>query len=286
MNFIKLLRPSHWIKNFFVLMPVFFAGVLNNQDKFIGALIAFVAFCLMASAIYIVNDIRDVELDRAHPEKKDRPIACGAISVATAWILAICLMALSMALGKFVSTNASIGLLVYLILNLGYSFGLKNIAILDVSIISTGFVLRILVGAWAADVAVSHWIIIDSFLLAMILALSKRRAELNLIGDGTTTRSSLKGYNRQFLDLALVMFSGVTLVSYIMYCVSDEVVSRLETPHLYVTSIFVLLGLTRYAQQIVVEKSTLSPVSMILKDRFLQLTVLAWIVSFGYIIYG
>lgn len=267
-------------------MPVFFAGMLDDQDKLIGALLAFAAFCMMASAIYIVNDIRDVELDRAHPEKKNRPIASGAISIATAWILAICLMALSMALGKFVSTYVSMGLLVYLILNLGYSFGLKNIAILDVAIISTGFVLRILVGAWAADVAVSHWIIIDSFLLAMILALSKRRAELNLIGDGTTTRSSLKGYNRQFLDLALVMFSGVTLLSYIMYSVSDEVVSRLETPHLYVTSIFVLLGLTRYAQQIVVEKSTLSPVSMILKDRFLQLTVLVWILSFGYIIYG
>lgn len=267
-------------------MPVFFAGELADQERAVGAALAFIAFCLVASAIYIINDLRDLEADRAHPEKRTRPIASGAVSTTVALIIAAALALGALALGYTVAYEVSIGLSIYLGMNLAYSFGLKNVAILDVSIISAGFVLRILVGGWAADVAVSHWIIIDSFLLAMILALSKRRAELNLLGEGASTRVSLRGYNRQFLDLALVMFSGVTLVSYIMYCVSEEVVARLGDPNLYITSIFVLIGLTRYVQQIVVENSVHSPVSMILHDRFLQITVVGWLLTFAFIIYG
>jgi decaprenyl-phosphate phosphoribosyltransferase len=285
-SFLKLLRPSHWIKNFFVLMPIFFAGQLSDSEKLTEAAIAFCAFCAMASAIYIINDIRDIEADKAHPEKKKRPIASGDVSKSSASLISVGLMLLSVGAGYFVSKLVCMGLLIYLIMNLAYSFGLKKVAILDVSIIAIGFVLRVLVGGWATELAVSHWLIIDTFLLAMILGLSKRRAELNLLGKSPQTRSSLSGYNQQFLDLALVMFSGVTLVSYIMYCVSDEVVARLDNPNLYLTSIFVLLGLTRYVQQMVVENSTLSPVSMILKDRFLQLTVTGWVITFGYIIYG
>ena len=267
-------------------MPIFFAGELTDQERTVDALLAFAAFCMMASSIYIINDLQDVEADRAHPEKRTRPIASGAVSRTVALFFAIALALGALALGYAIAHEVCMGLTIYLAMNLAYSFGLKNVAILDVSIISAGFVLRILVGGWAADVAISHWIIIDSFLLAMILALSKRRAELNLLGDGVSTRISLRGYNSQFLDLALVMFSGVTLVSYIMYCVSEEVVVRLGDPNLYITSIFVLIGLTRYVQQIVVENSALSPVSMILHDRFLQLTVLGWLLTFAFIIYG
>jgi 4-hydroxybenzoate polyprenyltransferase len=202
-----------------------------------------------------------------------------------AGLIAVVLLACSFAIAGQVSEEVAIGIGFYFIMNLAYTFGLKKVSILDVSIIATGFVIRVLVGGSASDVHISHWIIIDTFLLALILALSKRRAELNLHGKNVEVRQSLKGYNEGFLDLSLVLFSAITIVSYIMYCVSDEVMIRLESEYVYLTSIFVMLGLMRYLQQIIVKKSTKSPIKMLFADRFLLVVVISWVASFVFILY-
>ncbi|MFT4526426.1 MAG: decaprenyl-phosphate phosphoribosyltransferase [Granulosicoccus sp.] len=284
-SILELIRPKHWVKNLFVMMPLFFAGQVQNQNRLIDTVVAMVAFCLVASAVYVVNDLKDAKADRKHPEKKKRPIASGAVKKGMAGLISIILLAASIAIALSVSREVAMGLGLYFLMNLAYTFGLKKVSILDVSIIATGFVIRVLVGGSASDVHISHWIIIDTFLLALILALSKRRAELNLHGKNVEVRQSLKGYNEGFLDLSLVLFSGVTIVSYIMYCVSDEVMNRLDSELVYLTAIFVMLGLMRYLQQIIVNRSTKGPVQMLYSDGFLLLVVVAWAASFVFILY-
>ena len=284
-SIIKLIRPQHWVKNLFVVMPLFFAGQFQHHNKLLDTVLAMIAFCFVASAVYVINDLKDVEADRQHPEKKERPIASGAIGKVQAISIALVLLLLSVAMALNISKEVAAAIGAYFIMNVLYTFGLKRISILDVSIIAIGFVIRVLVGGYAAEVAISHWIIIDTFLLALILALSKRRAELNLLGKEDAVRHSLKSYNETFLDLSLVLFSGVTIVSYIMYCVSDEVMARLDSNMIYLTSIFVMLGLMRYLQQVIVHSSTNSPVQMIFRDRFLLIVVLTWAISFILILY-
>ena len=282
---IKLLRPQHWLKNLFVVMPLFFAGEFQDEDRLIDAVLAFVAFCLVASAVYVINDLKDAEADRQHPEKKKRPIAAGEVGGALAIGISILLLGVSLAIGASIASNVAIAISVYFVMNILYTFGLKRVSILDVTIIAIGFIIRVLVGGFAADVSISHWIIIDTFLLALILALSKRRAELNLVGKQGAVRHSLKSYNESFLDLSLVLFSGVTIVSYIMYCVSDEVMARLDSDMVYLTSVFVMLGLMRYLQQIIVHRSMNSPVQMVFRDKLLAAVVIAWAISFTIILY-
>lgn len=284
-SIIDLIRPKHWVKNLFVLMPLFFAGQFQDQNRLMDTVVAMIAFCLAASAVYVINDLKDAKADRKHPEKKNRPIAAKAVKPMMAGLISGALLLSSIGIAFTISQDVTLGIGLYFVMNLAYTFGLKKVSILDVSIIATGFVIRVLVGGSAADVHISHWIIIDTFLLALILALSKRRAELNLHGKNVEVRQSLIGYNEGFLDLSLVLFSGVTIVSYIMYCVSDEVMHRLDSNLVYLTSIFVMLGLMRYLQQIIVKKSTKSPVQMLFSDRFLLVVVIAWAASFVFILY-
>ena len=284
-SIIELIRPKHWVKNLFVMMPLFFAGQFHNQVRLINTVVAMIAFCLAASAVYVVNDLKDAKADKKHPEKRNRPVASGAVKKGSAGFIGLILLIFSIAIAYSVSEDVALGIGLYFIMNLAYTFGLKKVSILDVSIIAIGFVIRVLVGGSASDVHISHWIIIDTFLLALILALSKRRAELNLHGKNVEVRQSLKGYSEGFLDLSLVLFSGVTTVSYIMYCVSEEVMNRLDSNLVYLTSIFVMLGLMRYLQQIIVKKSTKSPVQMLFSDRFLLVVVVAWAASFVFILY-
>ena len=284
-SILKLIRPGHWVKSLFVMMPLFFAGQFQDQIRLVDTVFAMIAFSLVASAVYVINDMKDVEADRKHPEKKNRPIAARVIKPGVAGLISIGLLASAISVALTVSQEVAIGIGLYFLMSLAYTLGLKKVSILDVSIIALGFVMRVVVGGLAADVHISHWIIIDTFLLALILALSKRRAELNLHGQNVEVRKSLKNYSEGFLDLSLILFSGVTIVSYIMYCVSDEVMNRLESDLVYLTSIFVMLGLMRYLQQVIVVKSTKSPVKMLFDDRFLLIVVLAWATSFVFILY-
>ena len=284
-----LIRPQQWIKNGFVLIPMFFGGRLLNVDDAIASVVTFFAFSFVASAIYCFNDIIDVEADRRHPVKCHRPIASGAVSVPTAYALMVILTLLSALLLFFLPQRAgeTAGILAfYFLLNMAYCLWLKRHAIIDVCTVAFGFVLRILAGGMACEVAVSNWLVLMTFLLALFLSFAKRRDDvLRMNETGEPPRRNTIRYNLTFVNQAITVTGTVTLVCYIMYTVSPEVVSRFHAPYLYLTSIFVLVGLLRYMQLTVVDEVSGDPTKILLRDRFTQAIVVAWIMSFLLIIY-
>lgn len=281
---IRLLRVKQWIKNLFVFLPLFFAGEFLNTSLLIGSLLAFFAFSFTSSIIYILNDHKDIEKDRLHPVKKNRPLANGDISKKNALLLIVPLMLAVVLLAIFNFTLLSIvPLALYFILNLLYTYLLKTIAIIDVAIIATGFVLRVVFGGLVTAIYVSKWALLLTFSLAMVLALGKRRGEL--VSVQSDARSSLNGYNLPFIDTALTITIAITLVCYIMYTVSPDVVDGFGSEYVYATTIFVLLGLLRYLQQTMVFNKTESPTKFVYKDVFVQLMIICWILSFVLIIY-
>ena len=284
-----LIRPQQWIKNGFVLIPMFFGGRLLNVDDAIASVVTFFAFSFVASAIYCFNDIIDVEADRRHPVKCHRPIASGAVSVPTAYALMVILTLLSALLLLFLPQRAgeTAGIVAfYFLLNMAYCLWLKRHAIIDVCTVAFGFVLRILAGGMACDVAVSNWLVLMTFLLALFLSFAKRRDDvLRMNETGEPPRRNTIRYNLTFVNQAITVTGTVTLVCYIMYTVSPEVVSRFHAPYLYLTSIFVLVGLLRYMQLTVVDEVSGDPTKILLRDRFTQAIVVAWIMSFLLIIY-
>lgn len=284
-----LIRPQQWIKNGFVLIPMFFGGRLLNVDDAIASVITFFAFSFVASAIYCFNDIIDIEADRRHPIKCHRPIASGAVSVPTAYTLMVILTLLSALLLFFLPQRAgeTAGIVAfYFLLNMAYCLWLKRHAIIDVCTVAFGFVLRILAGGMACEVAVSNWLVLMTFLLALFLSFAKRRDDvLRMNETGEPPRRNTIRYNLTFVNQAITVTGTVTLVCYIMYTVSPEVVSRFHAPYLYLTSIFVLVGLLRYMQLTVVDEVSGDPTKILLRDRFTQAIVVAWIMSFLLIIY-
>ena len=284
-----LIRPQQWIKNGFVLIPMFFGGRLLNVDDAIASVVTFFAFSFVASAIYCFNDIVDVEADRRHPVKCHRPIASGAVSVPTAYTLMVILTLLSALLLFFLPQRAgeTAGIVAfYFLLNMAYCLWLKRHAIIDVCTVAFGFVLRILAGGMACDVAVSNWLVLMTFLLALFLSFAKRRDDvLRMNETGEPPRRNTIRYNLTFVNQAITVTGTVTLVCYSMYTVSPEVVSRFHAPYLYLTSIFVLVGLLRYMQLTVVDEVSGDPTKILLRDRFTQAIVVAWIMSFLLIIY-
>ena len=284
-----LIRPQQWIKNGFVLIPMFFGGRLLNVDDAIASVVTFFAFSFVASAIYCFNDIIDVEADRRHPIKCHRPIASGAVSVPTAYALMVILVLLSALLLFFLPQRAgeTAGIVAfYFLLNMAYCLWLKRHAIIDVCTVAFGFVLRILAGGMACEVAVSNWLVLMTFLLALFLSFAKRRDDvLRMNETGEPPRRNTIRYNLTFVNQAITVTGTVTLVCYIMYTVSPEVVSRFHAPYLYLTSIFVLVGLLRYMQLTVVDEVSGDPTKILLRDRFTQAIVVAWIMAFLLIIY-
>ena len=284
-----LIRPQQWIKNGFVLIPMFFGGRLMNVDAAIASVVTFFAFSFAASAIYCFNDIVDVDADRRHPVKCHRPIASGAVSVPTAYALMAVLALLSALLLFFLPQRAgeTAGIVAfYFLLNMAYCIWLKRHAIIDVCTVAFGFVLRILAGGMACNVAVSNWLVLMTFLLALFLSFAKRRDDvLRMNETGEPPRRNTIRYNITFVNQAITITGTVTLVCYIMYTVSPEVVSRFHAPYLYLTSIFVLVGLLRYMQLTVVDEVSGDPTKILLRDRFTQAIVVAWIMVFLLIIY-
>lgn len=275
----KLLRVHQYIKNLFIFAPLFFSFNFSNQ-AFISVSIAFVLFSLIASSIYVLNDLMDIKEDQQHPTKKFRPLASGKVSKSTAKIMIVSLSGFSLITSYIFSPSLFTILLIYFILNILYSLGLKHITIVDIFIIATGFVLRLFAGSSVIDAPLSMWIIIITFLLALFLALAKRRDDVLLASKGKEIRKNIDGYNLEFVNASMVLMSGVVLVSYILYTVSESVMEKLGTQYLYLTTFFVLLGIIRYMQITFVEQNSGSPTKIVLKDRFLQLTILGWIVSF------
>ncbi len=282
----RLLRVHQWVKNGFVFFPAFFAEAIFRPGVLPRVTLGFLCFSFAASAIYMFNDLRDVEQDRLHPVKKHRPIASGAVPLwAVPWA-SLLLAAAALVGAWFLELHFALILVGYLAMNLLYSLGLKRVPILDVCIIAVGFLLRVLAGGLIAHVPVSHWIELITFLLALFLALAKRRDDLVLPDGGSGVRPSLHGYTLQFIDACMITLAAITVQSYIMYTVSVEVIERMGSDKLYLTSIFVVLGMMRYFQLSLVEQRTGSPSKLIFKDRPIQLIILGWLISFGIILYA
>ena len=274
------------MKNLFVFLPAFFADRIADFGLFSQTLVAFVSLCFLASAMYSFNDVRDRETDRSHPTKQYRPVASGRISATAALILALllCMAGLAVAGSLGLPVAALAGL--YLVLNLGYSFGLKHVPILDIFIVSAGYVIRILIGGVVGHIPISMWIVIMTFLLALFIALGKRRDDVLLFNEsGVKMRKAVDGYTLPFIDSAMMVMAAVNIVSYIMYTVSPDVIAKFHTEKLYVTTLFVLLGILRYLQLTHVENRSGSPTEILYKDRFIHLTLLGWILAFMFIIY-
>ena len=261
-------------------MPLLFSFSFSNVENNINTIMAFILFSILASSIYIFNDIVDINEDRAHPKKKYRPLASGKISLKTAKILVLLLSLSSISASFIFNIEFFTVLLLYFTLNILYSLKLKHIAILDISIIAIGFVLRLFAGSAVTGIGLSMWIIIMTFLLAIFLALAKRRDDVLLSLNGQETRKSIDGYNLEFVNASMVLMAGVVIVSYVQYTISPEVINRLNTHYLYLTSFFVILGVLRYMQITFVEQDSASPTKVVIRDRFLRLTIIFWLLSF------
>jgi 4-hydroxybenzoate polyprenyltransferase len=285
-QYLKLLRPHHWVKNLFLFIPLFFAGELFSLSTITNLVTAFLAFSFTASSIYIINDYKDIEADRKHPVKCKRPMASGAVAPSAGLVFFILCIIIGLALAWLVKPKFLFVVSIYFILNLLYSLGLKHISILDIIILSIGFVLRIKAGGIASNTAVSSWLIVMVFLLALFMAVAKRRDDVLIKNEsGQEMRKASKGYNMDFMNVVLALLAAVIIVCYLMYTLDPETMRRFHTYRLYYTTLFVIAGLLRYLQITYVENNTGSPTKILYKDRFIQLTIALWILSFYVIIY-
>ena len=282
----RLARPHQWVKNGFVLAPLFFTPEALTQANVVHVAIAVVVFCLLASAIYVFNDWCDADADRVHPGKANRPIASGEVEPGTALALAIALLVAGIALAGTTLPIRAVAIAVgYVVMSMAYSAHLKHIAVLDVLIVATGFVLRIEFGGAAIGLPLTVWIVVCTFLLALFLALAKRRDDLvKALGD--THRPALAGYNLAFVDTALGVVLAALLVSYLIYTTDTGAIAKFHTDKLYLTAPFVAAGVLRYLQIALVEQRSGSPTDLALTDPFLIVAFLGWLAMFGWLLYG
>ncbi len=282
----KLLRLSQWIKNGVVLAGLVFSGQVLARELQLIALQALAAFCLLSSAVYALNDIIDIERDRSHPLKKNRPLASGKLPVYMAVFISIVLAAFGLALAWSINNSLFYVSVIYLLLNILYTLKLKDVVIIDVMSIAAGFVLRALAGAVAIQVEFSSWLLISTFVLALFLALGKRRHELLLLeSDASVHRKILDKYSAYLLDQLISVVTASTVITYLFYTLSSEVQLRLNTEYLFVTVPFVIYGIFRYLFLVHKEDKGGSPTSVLLNDRPLLLDVLLWLVSVIVILY-
>ncbi len=290
-SLLRAMRPEQWIKNLFVFAAVFFGGHIFDPEALYASVQMFVAFCLVASSVYLLNDLLDAKEDKLHPKKSKRPIASGSLSKGVALSALFILLLLSLAipfLGSMVPHPlwASLLLLSYWLLNVAYCFKLKQLALVDVFCIATGFVMRVYAGQLASNIPISKWLFIMTFLLSLFLAFAKRRDDVLILEEtGLLMRKSIGQYNLKFLDLVIGLLCAVLLLSYIMYTVSPSVQSIFGDKPLYITALFVLLSLLRYLQLSVVLGKSGSPTHVIYSDRVIQVALLLWILSFTLIRY-
>jgi decaprenyl-phosphate phosphoribosyltransferase len=283
---IRLLRIKQWVKNLFLFIPTFFAGNFFDVAELGLLLVGAFAFSLVASGIYVLNDYKDREVDKLHPKKKTRPIASGEVSEKTAQILMSILLLTGLALSFFIEILFFYLLLTYVVVNIAYSLGLKNIAIVDIFIVASGFLLRVYSGGVIAGVQVTDWLAIMILLLALFLVTAKRRDDLVIRSEtGEFVRKASKSYNLEFINSCLTLLSAVIIVAYIMYTVSPAVTDRFKSTHLFMTTVFVIAGIMRYLQITFVEQDSGNPTTVLFRDKFILITILGWIVSFYLIIY-
>jgi 4-hydroxybenzoate polyprenyltransferase len=280
-------RPREWIKNTFVLAPLFFSQNVFNPELVLKSACGLALFCFAAAGVYLVNDIADRQEDRKHPEKRYRPIAAGALPVYLAGAAAILFLAIAVGGAFLLGFAFGLVTVAYVILVLGYSIWLKHLVIIDVFSIAAGFVLRVAAGAVIINVVMSHWLVICTMLLALFLGLSKRRYELvALAGDGKLHRQVLAEYNPVFLDMMIGIVTSATVVSYALYSVSPETVQRFHTDRLLFTVPFVLYGIFRYLYLVYHKNHGGDPSRTLVTDGPLLMAIVLWVVACGLIIYA
>ncbi|MDY7091731.1 MAG: decaprenyl-phosphate phosphoribosyltransferase [Acidobacteriota bacterium] len=283
---VRSLRPVQWSKNLFVLAPLVFAGQLFHPLVVLRAVLALAVFCAAASAVYLFNDLRDREADRQHPLKRHRPLAAGTLSPALAVVAALILASLALAGSLWLGKAFSAILALYLVFNTGYSLGLKHVVILDVLIVALGFVLRVLAGSAAIDVAVSRWLALCTIFVALFLVLSKRRHEIKLLADKAgLQRSVLDHYSAPFLDQMINVVTASTVVCYALYAVSPETVAKFHTDYLIYTLPMVLFGIFRYLFLIYQSTGHRNPTETMLTDVPFLANLGVWTLAVVWIIY-
>jgi 4-hydroxybenzoate polyprenyltransferase len=275
-HLLKNMRVRQWSKNGFVFFALIFDKQLFHRDAFLITLAGFFLFSLISSSVYLFNDITDIEADRQHPEKKNRPLASGALPVSVAIIAAIILALVSISVGYWLAPMFALIVGLYLVTNLLYSRWLKHVPILDVMIISSGFVLRVAAGVALITVErFSPWLYVITTLFSLFMGFGKRRAELSLLEQGAGShRKVLDGYSIPLLDQYITIVSGMTIVTYSLYTFFAENMPKNHT--MMLTIPFVVYGILRYLQLIQTGHAAGSPDEVALKDRSLQITVLLW----------
>lgn len=288
--FIELIRPHQWIKNFFCFGGLFFGGRLPEGALLLKACLVFVIFCLVSSAVYIFNDIHDREADRHHPRKRERPLVRGALSVRSAGLLAMVLLLCGLGLIFLLGPGATpvfAGVAAYVLLNLGYTLGLKHVPLLDVNLIAVGFLIRVAAGALAIGVVPTAWILLCTYFLALLLAFGKRRAELCVLAgqgqgaDGRGSRVALDGYTLETLDYGLLACAGLVIATYTLYCFFSH--DRLM---IMLTIVPVVVGTVRYLAIARKGSGAETPEHILLTDHLIQLDILVWAGLFAYVLYG
>jgi 4-hydroxybenzoate polyprenyltransferase len=272
----KTMRPRQWTKNVFIFAALVFDKQLLNADAFLRTLAGFALFCLISSSVYIFNDLADVEADRQHPEKKNRPIAAGKLPIGVAWFAGIALVILTLGLAYLLAPGFEIVLIIYFLLNMAYSKWLKHIPIIDVLVIATGFVLRVHAGVTLIEVQrFSPWLYVVMTLLALFLGFGKRRAELALLAQGAGShRKVLDGYTLPLLDQYIMIVSGTTVVAYSLYTFSAP---NLPDNHSMMLTIpFVVYTIFRYLYLIEVKHAGGAPEEILLSDRPFQVAMILW----------
>lgn len=283
---ISAMRPHQWAKNLFIFAPLLFGRKLTDLSAIGAALAAFGVFCFLSSALYIFNDWLDAEEDRAHPQKRHRPISSGELPIPTALMLAACLAIAAFILAWQLGTTFFLIVLFYFGLTLAYCLSLKRVMVLDCIIIASGFVLRVVGGAVAIAVAPTHWLIACAFLLALFLAFSKRRQELLMLSDNASDHRKVLGqYSVAYLEQVNLILIGAAVVSYALYTVAPETIERFGTDALIYGTVFVIYGMLRYLALINNPEKGGNPSKMLLHDRPLLLTVAAWSLYNAVVIY-
>lgn len=286
-SYLRLVRPEQWIKNAFVLAPLVFSKELLIIPALVVALKATLAFCLTASAVYVLNDISDAEADRAHPTKRHRPLASGAISKLQALLVLGFLLVISALVATGMNSRFQLILATYFLMNLAYSFKLKEVVLLDVFIIAAGFMLRVLGGAFAINVQVSSWIVLCTLFLSLFLGFAKRRGELLLVHQirQGSERKVLFSYSVDFIDQMLTIAAAGTVISYALYTVAPRTVEVFGTEKMIYTTVFVTYGMFRYLFLIHMKDSTENPTSAVTSDVPIVAVTILWIISCVALIY-
>ena len=287
LKYIKLVRVPQWIKNFFVFVPLLFSQHIFDRTYFLPVLSAFLMFCLISSIVYIFNDIVDIEADRAHPTKKDRPLPSGLISIQSAVITLIIFAALVGLFLPALNAKFRIFLLSYFLLNIFYTFYFKHIVLLDIFSIAAGFMLRVMEGAFVISVEVSSWLILTTMFISLFLGVMKRRSELILINDdpNKNTRKVLASYSLNFTDQMATIAAAGVIICYALYTVSERTIKIFNTDNMIYTTPFVVFGIFRYMFLVYMNKKGENTVEIMLTDIPMIINVILYIIAIILIIY-